>query len=319
MRATPDQFIHTDDPQDHPARAREILARHPEVRRLFGRNPWTALFVVGLVAAQLCVAVALRGSSWVWIVVTAYLVGAFASHALCVLNHESAHNLIFPKQWHNLLLGVAGDVALGFPSAITFRRHHLVHHGKMGQYSVDGDIASDVEARLVGRSALRKVLWVALLGVSQATRPLRLRTVVSQTRGWVGANAAVVVAVDATLLIWGGPRCLAYLVLSTLFALGLHPVGGRWIQEHYVTRPGQETYSYYGPLNAVAFNVGYHNEHHDFAGIPWNRLPKVRQLAGDAYAPLSSYRSWSALLVRFIRDRSITLYSRITRPDGSAA
>ena len=55
--------------------------------------------------------------------------------------------------------------------------------------------------------------------------------------------------------------------------MGLHPLGARWIQEHYLVHGEQETTSYYGILNVPALNVGYHNEHHDFPSVPWNRLP----------------------------------------------
>jgi fatty acid desaturase len=110
-----------------------------------------------------------------------------------------------------------------------------------------------------------------------------------------------------------GPKALAYLALSTFFALGLHPVGGRWIQEHYETRPGQETYSYYGPLNKTCFNMGYHNEHHDFAGIPWNNLPKLKRVAPEYYDSLKSYRSWTGVLLKFIFDPSMSTYSRVIR------
>lgn len=307
-------FLHTDLPQDHPRRAREILADHPEVRELFGRNAWTALIVFGVVALQLVLAFVLRDAWWLWIVLAAYCIGAFANHALFVCNHEAAHNLILPKQWQNLVMGIIGDIPLCFPSAVTFRRFHLVHHGHMGEYDLDGDIATRTEARLVGRSAWRKTIWVALLGVSQAMRPMRCKGVPARDRAWVVANFVVIFGIDVAMVVVVGPWALVYLVLSTVFALGLHPVGGRWIQEHFVTKPGQETYSYYGPLNPVALNVGYHNEHHDFAGIPWNRLPRLTALAPEQYDSLDSYRSWTGIIVRFIRDPSLSLSSRITRP-----
>ena len=76
------------------------------------------------------------------------------------------------------------------------------------------------------------------------------------------------------------------MLASLFFSVGLHILGARWIQEHYLLHPPQETYSYYGPLNLVAFNVGYHNEHHDCPSIPWNKLPTIRKIAPEFYENL---------------------------------
>ena len=95
--------------------------------------------------------------------------------------------------------------------------------------------------------------------------------------------------------------------------MGLHPLGARWIQEHYTSDESQETYSYYGWLNALALNVGYHNEHHDFPSVPWNRLPQLKKMAPEMYDSLNAHQSWTKLILVFILTDKLTLRSRILR------
>ncbi|MBN2360641.1 MAG: fatty acid desaturase [Deltaproteobacteria bacterium] len=306
------EFTYLDGHPVHRQRAREILAKHPEIRKLMGPKPASALWAVGLVAVQGLAALLVSDLSWLWILLVAYLFGAFVNHALYVLIHECTHNLVFRNKTYNNYLGILCDFALAFPSAMAFRKYHLLHHQHLGDYDMDPDIVCHAEGRLVRDSAWRKAMWVALLGVSQALRPLKVKGV-KALDGWIVANMLIIAAVDLLVFFAIGPKALGYLALSTFFALGLHPVGGRWIQEHYETRKGQETYSYYGPLNRTCFNMGYHNEHHDFAGIPWSNLPQLKRIAPEYYEGLKSYRSWTGVLLKFIFDPSMSTYSRVVR------
>ena len=156
-------------------------------------------------------------------------------------------------------------------------------------------------------------MWLLLFPIFQALRPWRVKEVPLWDR-WTAINVGVQIAFTAAIWVWLGPNALLYLGASLFFSIGLHPLGARWIQRHFLTEDGdQETFSYYGPLNRLAFNVGYHNEHHDFPSVPWNKLPEIRAAAPEVYENLSAHQSWARLLVRFLFDRKITLFSRIVR------
>lgn len=93
----------------------------------------------------------------------------------------------------------------------------------------------------------------------------------------------------------------------------MHPIAAHFIAEHYVFVFGQETYSYYGPLNLLCFNVGYHNEHHDFPQIPGCRLPQVKKIAPEYYENLSTYQCWVQVIWDYIKNPDIGPYSRVMR------
>ena len=268
-----------------------------------------------LVAAQLGLAWLVAGRPWyVWLP-CAYVAGATIDHALWVLIHECSHNLVFRLRTANRVTALVANIPLVFPAAMSFFKYHLLHHRHMGDLALDADIPGPSESRLVGNSVLMKTLWVSTLGLIQGTvRPLRLKAV-GFLDGWTVANVVSQALVFAALVAWLGLEPLKYLVASAVMAIGLHPLGARWIQEHYVFKAGQETYSYYGPLNRLSFNVGYHNEHHDLVMVPWSRLPAVRQRAPEFYNPLHAHQSWTGLLMQFVFDRRVSLFRRVVR-DG---
>merc|ERR1719162_1172991 len=101
-------------------------------------------------------------------------------------------------------------------------------------------------------------------------------------------NAISVVVGDYFIVKTWGWKAVAYLVSGAFLGGGIHPAAGHFISEHYVFKGSgeQETFSYYGPLNPLLYNVGYHNEHHDFPRIPGSRLAQVKAIAPEFYETL---------------------------------
>jgi len=314
MMANTNDFLHSGTEEPHIQRTKDIIKKYPEIKKLMGKNPNTFWWALLIVSGQIGIAFLLRDQAWWVVLIAAYLVGAFANHALFVLIHEFTHNMVFKSRIANLWGGIMCDIPNAFPSSVSFRKYHLKHHAFQGHYDIDADLPSRWEAKLIGSNFIGKSFWLLFFVVFQALRPPRLKEIQFNS-SWVWMNLITVLAVDVLIFMFMGPMAILYLVGSFLFSVGLHPLGARWIQEHYLVAPPQETYSYYGPLNKLAFNVGYHNEHHDFSYIPWNNLPKVREIAPEYYDTLYYHTSWTKLLLKFIFDKELSLFSRVIRDD----
>jgi sphingolipid delta-4 desaturase len=286
----------------HRRRHGEIFRAHPGVRELFGSDPSSAAWVLVLAAAQIGVAV-WASAKPLWVMLSLSLTaGAVAAHALGVLIHEASHNLVFHGAWRNKLVAILANVPLGAPAAIEFRHQHLLHHKYLGDArdpdGRDTQAPTRREVEVVGHSATRKLLSFTFGRFFYRSRPANA----APRDAWLAGNVIACVAFDVLLIATTGWRPLVYLLLSALVAFGPHVLGARRLSEHLTIRRGQPTNSYYGLLNRVAFDVGYHVEHHDFPAIPWRRLRRLHDLAPDDYERLAAVASWSALIAAYFLD-----------------
>lgn len=308
-------FLYSQASEPHRIRTKKILKEFPGLRNLIGKNPNTIWAIIGLVAFQLVLAWLLRDQSWWLVFGAAYCLGAFADHSLFVMIHECAHQLLFKNRAANRWAGILANMPQIFPSSISFERYHIKHHSFQGVHELDADLPNRWEAKMINNSFIGKALWLLFYPLFQVFRLSRLREI--QTFDiWIVANLSVQIVFTAAIYYFWGWHALAYLLLSFSFSVGLHPLGARWVQEHYLTHSvDQETYSYYGALNTVSFNVGFHNEHHDFPSIPWNKLPEIKKTAPEYYDTLYYHKSWTKLFFRFLFDKEISLFNRILRKE----
>jgi len=301
-------WSYTDEP--HATRRKEILAKYPQIKELYGHDPNTKYVCTWWVVSQLFLAWLLRDVSWGFIFVIAYFYGGFAAQALFLGMHEISHNLAFAKPLHNKLFGCFANIATVIPHFSMFQKFHMEHHQYQGVEGIDSDVPSRWEG-LFFTNSLKKTIWVTIQPLFYITRPFFVKP---KTPGmWEAINWSGTIVVDIMVFYFLGPKALAYLLLSAVIAGGLHPSAGHFIAEHYVFIKGQETYSYYGILNLLAFNVGYHNEHHDFPRIPGSRLPELKATASEYYDILPCHNSWVKVIWDYIMDPTVGPYSRIMR------
>ncbi|KIV80075.1 hypothetical protein PV11_07602 [Exophiala sideris] len=327
-KSAEDKFFWTYTEEPHRTRRQAIIKSHKEVLQLCGPEPLTKYLVFAVVLLQVTCAALLRNSSifsWPFFL-TAYIIGATANQNLFLAIHEISHNLAFRKPIYNRLFAIFANLSIGVPYSAGFRQYHLTHHKSLGVDGVDTDLPTALEAVFFD-SVLGKAFFCTFQLLFYAIRPMMVYNIPFGPIHY--CNIAAQVIFDILIVRFLGPKALWYLLISSLLAGSLHPCAAHFISEHYVFAkstlvngkmpkdvPVPETFSYYGPLNILTYNVGYHNEHHDFPAIPWTRLPKVYEIAREFYEPLPCHKNWPLVLWQFITDKEVGMWCRVKRAEG---
>lgn len=250
-------------------------AKYPEIKSLMGPDPQLKWVVSGMVLTQLVACYLVHDVAWKWVLFWAYAFGGCINHSLTLAIHDISHNVAFGNKlakW-NRWFAMWANVPIGVPYSASFKKYHIDHHRYLGGDQLDVDIPTEMEGWFFCTPA-RKLLWLFLQPLFYAIRPLVVNP--KPVCHLEVQNTLFQLAVDLTIYHLWGLKPIVYLIAGSILCMGIHPISGHFIAEHYMFLKGHETYSYYGPLNYITFNVGYHMEHHDFPSIPGSKLPQVR-------------------------------------------
>lgn len=313
------------EPEPHLTRRKRMMRERPEVKSLFGIARFPKYIAVMTVCFQLFTASIAASFSTLLFVLLAWMVGGTCNHSLTLAIHELAHDVWFNQSIYNRFFSLFVNIPIIIPMAISFRKYHLEHHRYQGTELRDVDVPTESEVMLF-KGWFGKISWLILQPLFYGIRPFiinpkpitKLEVVNIYIQGLVIA------------LMWRlwGLSAILYLLLSTFLGLGLHPLSGHFISEHFISLTNNtisphrvddselhvnETFSYHGILNSLTYNVGHHVAHHDFPMIPGSRLPQVENLYPEYYNHLPVIPSWTGAIWKFIFDCNITLEDRVIR------
>ena len=300
--------------EPHLRRRNAILHDHPGMIHLYGYDRSSQLISVLCVINQLLMAHLMsKGKGTLGnllLVACAFAIGGSLTQICGELIHECSHNLVSKTAFSNKIFGLITNLVVPFPISMSFKKHHLNHHAFQGVANWDPDLPLHIELTLIRGNTFLKVLWLILYPVMYVIRGLAITFSLNR---WECVNAILIIIFDALVFYFFGLRSLIYMVISLWFGYSIHPAAAHFIQEHYTFTSGQETYSYYGCLNELFLNIGYHNEHHDFPQVAWSRLPLIYAIAPEYYQPLMSHSSWLGVIFSFLFDPLLGPQSRVVR------
>jgi len=314
----------------HLERKRAILRDHPEVKELFGNNPFTALLLVAVLPIHIYFSFFFSEFSWPIYLLASYTLGAWLAFVLQVIGHDGTHRLVFKNGPLNRLVAIFAFLPLFLgPFGTFWMFEHMWHHNVV----VDKSFRYGPQQNGPIKKAIYSALFIVVVNIVFAINAAKLGVkillnlpnkfsgksdwvpegfvVPPYTRfpqalnGWTGFNILCCFLYNVLLIAFGGFYPFFYQFFASMAMNGLHPLGMRQVQEHYFLVKGQPTNSVYTSWHTIFLNIGHHNEHHDFANIPWNRLPKLTAIAPEYYLNLKHYTSYTQVLVEFFTNPGI--------------
>ncbi len=299
--------------EPHTIRRELILKDHPEIEKLYkNKEPWKTLVpvvLINIIQFYICYIIYKYDIGYLPITIFAALIGAIFNHAMFALFHDITHFNCLKSIFHNQIWAIMCNLPQIIPSAISFGRYHREHHTNLGDPLYDPDIPTLAEIKYIN-TPFRKLCYVVFMPFFYALRPF-FKVPKSMSKMEI-VNIVVCVSYAYLLYVLFTGKAIVYLLLCTYIGLSLHPVSAHVIAEHYEFFQSQDTYSYYGVLNWLNFNLGYHVEHHDFPSVPWHKLPEITRIAPEYYENLPKVGSYSAVLLKYIFEENMGPWSRIT-------
>eukprot|EP01100_Stratorugosa_tubuloviscum_P004405 TRINITY_DN20_c0_g1_i10.p1 TRINITY_DN20_c0_g1~~TRINITY_DN20_c0_g1_i10.p1 ORF type:complete len:365 (-),score=131.89 TRINITY_DN20_c0_g1_i10:200-1294(-) len=314
----------------HRDRKRAILKKYPQVEKLFGNEPLTCLLLIFLLPIHTYVALALENQPWWVVLLASYTIGTLLSFQLLIIAHEATHELVFKNQTANRFVNMFGHLPNWWgPFGNFWWSEHRWHHSVV----VDKALRYGPQNVNFLRKAFFTLIFIHIINFTIfVTSLIQVPIYVISTllhflglrknpncflyippydrfpicaSGWMVINFIITNIYHASLFYFGGWNPIIYQTFSSGFCNGLHPIGMRQVQEHYLLAKKQPTTSVYPPFSWLYLHIGHHVEHHDFAKIPWNRLPELRRIAPDFYDNLKYYNSYMEVLIYFFTNDGI--------------
>jgi sphingolipid delta-4 desaturase len=269
-----------------------------------------------------------------------WLIGGTLLNSITLGMHEVSHNHAFKSFSHNRILSLICDLSIGLPVSESFRRYHHLHHYEFNKVGLDTDLPSNIERIIFKGTAciekrcfsihnyclftnknyvfiskkgkLGKFIWIILQGFFYSIRPNIIKPLQITKIQFL---SYILNIIRFILLYQINIKAALFSIIAILIGTGLHPFASHFIAEHFYNENKYETASYYGWMNILTFNVGYHVEHHDFPHIPGSKLPLLHKITNEYKNDIPIIKSWFLYLIKFIMDDNISLDNRLFNTD----